>query len=173
MARQGSNLIVMGIDPSLTSTGYAFIDYSSEQFFALDYGLIKTKSSQNLPDRLSEIFHTVSQLVEKHHPDVVAFENVFYAKNPRIALLMGHARAASLVAAAIRNISVAEYSAREIKMSVSGYGNASKEQVKRMVLSQIKIDDASIGYDISDAFAVALCHLYRQKQQLFTQRNIL
>lgn len=173
MARQGGGFIVMGIDPSLTSTGYAFIDYSNEQFSALDYGLIKTKSSQSLPNRLSAIFHAVSQLVEKHHPDVVAFEDVFYAQNPKIALLMGHARAASLVAAASRNISVAEYSAREIKMSVSGYGNASKEQVKRMVLSQIKIDDVSIGYDISDAFAVALCHLFRRKQQLITQGNVL
>ena len=161
MARAGKSLTVMGIDPSLTSTGYAIVEFCENRFKAIKYGTIKTQSDQQLAIRLSLIFNTVLNLIDRFKPCEVAIEDIFYAKNAKIALKMGHARGASLIAAANRNLPVAEYSPREIKMAVSGYGNASKDQVKRMVLAQIKLETTSIGYDVADAFAVAICHCHR------------
>lgn len=152
---------MLGIDPSLSSTGFALIDYQKNQYSSLDLGEIKTKAKQKLSERLAIIFQEISILISKYKPDQMAIEEVFYAANPKIALLMGHARGAALVAAATNNLPVNEYSPREIKMAVTGYGNASKEQVKRMVCSQIQLESNSHGYDIFDAMAVALCHCHR------------
>ncbi len=154
-------MTVMGIDPSLVSTGYALVEFFENQFKAIQYGIIKTRSDHKLSDRLAVIFNTILDLIDRFKPSEVAVEDIFYAKNPKIAIKMGHARGASLIAAAIRNLPVTEYSAREIKMAVSGYGNASKDQVKRMVLTQIPLKTAAIGYDVADAFAVAICHCHR------------
>lgn len=154
----------MGIDPSLTSTGYAFVRYDADRFHALEFGTIETSSTQRLPGRLAAIFQSISALIEKYHPHEVAVEDVFYAKNAKSALMMGQARGATLVAAANHNLPVAEYSAREIKLAVSGFGNASKEQVRRMVLSQIELAEENLQYDVSDAFAVAICHCHRISQ---------
>ncbi len=114
-----------------------------------------------MPDRLAKIFSNVSSLIGEYGPDEVAVEELFYAKNPKVALMMGHARGAALVAAAEHHVPVAEYSPREIKLAITGFGNASKEQVKRMVIARLSIDPASIGYDESDALAVAICHCQR------------
>jgi len=156
----------MGIDPSLTSTGFALIKFSDNQLTALDYGEIKTSAQKKLPERLVSIYQTISTLMETQNPDEVAIEEVFYAANPKIALTMGHARGVALVAAALRHLEVAEYSPREIKLAVTGYGNASKEQVRRMILSQLTLNSNEISYDISDAFAVAVCHCHRLKSHL-------
>lgn len=165
MPQSDGIFVVMGIDPSLTSTGYAFLEFTTNQFKAIDYGTIETQSNQNLPLRLAKIFHSVSTLIEKNKPQEVAVEDVFYSKNAKSALMIGQARGVSLVAASSRNLPVAEYTPREIKMAVSGYGNASKEQVRRMVLSQVNITNNKIKYDISDAFAVAICHFHRIKHR--------
>ena len=154
-------MIVMGIDPSLSSTGFALIKPNHNKYVAIEIGEIKTNSKSKLPDRLAKIFQKISSLISEYEPDEVAIEEVFYAENPKIALLMGHARGAALVAAAERHLPVAEYSPREIKLAVTGFGNASKEQVKRMVLTQISLDSTSIGHDVSDALAVAICHCHR------------
>jgi crossover junction endodeoxyribonuclease RuvC len=108
----------------------------------------------------------VTNILNRYQPNEIAIEDVFYAKNPKIALMMGYARGASLVAVANQRMPVATYSAREIKMAVSGYGNASKEQIRRMVFSQIEINTSDIVYDISDAFAVAICHCFRRDKKM-------
>ncbi len=154
-------MIVLGIDPSLSSTGFALVQFHKNQYFSLNLGEIKTKTTQKLSERLAIIFQKIAELIKEYAPDEVAVEEVFYAANPKIALLMGHARGAALVAAAKDNLPVSEYSPREIKMAVTGYGNASKEQVKKMVYSQIYLESDSFGYDVSDALAVVICHCHR------------
>ncbi len=155
----------MGIDPSLASTGYAFLKYHNNQFTALNFGEIKTSAQNKLSERLVLIHHTISALMKTYSPTEVAIEEVFYAANPKVALTMGHARGAVLVAAALGGLIIAEYSPREIKMAVTGYGNASKEQVRRMVLTQLTLNSTAIGYDVADAFAAAICHCHRSKSQ--------
>ncbi len=154
----------MGIDPSLTSTGYAVLFAQGGQAHPVEFGTIKTRASQPLAHRLERIYRQISRLISKHGPDEFAVEEVFYARNPKAALMLGYARGAALLAAATAGVPVSEYSAREIKLAVTGYGNASKEQVRRMVRSQVASLPEDIGFDVSDAFAVALCHLHRQKQ---------
>lgn len=155
-------MIIMGIDPSLTNTGYAFISREGNRIRASEFGEIRTASRKPLPLRLAEIYSRISQLIQENRPDEVAVEEMFYAENPQSAMRMGYARGAVLIAAAHRGVPIAEYSAREVKMAVTGYGNASKEQVRRMVLSRVDLNGAEIGYDVSDAVAVALCHLQRK-----------
>ena len=154
-------MIVLGIDPGLVSTGFALIKPNNRNYSAIRIGEIKTHSRSAMPDRLGKIFSNVSSLIGEYGPDEVAVEELFYAKNPKVALMMGHARGAALVAAAEHHVPVAEYSPREIKLAITGFGNASKEQVKRMVIARLSIDPASIGYDESDALAVAICHCQR------------
>ena len=152
---------MLGIDPSLSSTGFALVHFHKNQYSSLDLGEIKTKAARRLSERLAIIFQEITRLIKQHTPDQMAVEEVFYAANPKIALLMGHARGAALVAAANNNVPVMEYSPREIKMAVTGYGNASKEQVKRMVCTQIQLESNSFGYDVFDALATAICHCHR------------
>jgi len=166
MPQSDRNFVVLGIDPSLTCTGYAFLEFSINQFKFIDYGTIETQSKQNLPIRLAKIFNSISILIEKNKPQEVAVEDIFFSKNAKSALLIGQARGVLLVAASSRNLPVAEYTPREIKMAVSGYGNASKEQIRRMVLSQVHLKNNNIKYDVSDACAVAICHFHRMKHRI-------
>lgn len=166
MPKNDGNFVVMGIDPSLTSTGYAFLEFSKNKFNAIEYGTVETHPSQNLHTRLAKLFNTISALIEENKPREVAVEDVFFSKNAKSALLLGQARGALLVAASSRNLAVAEYTPREIKMAVSGYGNASKEQMRRMVLSQVDLKNSNIKYDVSDACAVAICHFHRMKHRI-------
>lgn len=166
MHRSDGTFVVMGVDPSLASTGYAVLEFSDNKYKAIDIGTIETQSNQGLPVRLAKIFDTISALIEKNHPQEVAIEDVFFSKNPKSALMIGHARGVSVVSASIRNLPVAEYTPREIKMAVTGHGNASKEQIRRMILSQIELKNGDIKYDVSDAIAVAICHFHRIKHRL-------
>ena len=154
----------MGIDPSLTSTGYAVLSAEGDRSVPLTFGTVRTYSHQPLSRRLEVLYRRLSDLVREYQPDEFAVEEVFYARNPKAALLLGYARGAALLAAAVAEVPVWEYSAREVKLAVTGYGNASKEQVLRMVRSQISGLPQGMGFDVSDAFAVALCHLHRQKE---------
>ncbi len=150
--------IILGIDPGSRLTGYGIVKQEGRSFTYLGSGCIKAISSgKELAPRLQTIFAGVSELILQFKPDMFAIEQVFMAKNPDSALKLGQARGAAIVAATNSGLSVAEYSARQIKQSVVGTGAASKEQVQHMVRSILKLS-ASPQADAADALAVALCH---------------
>ncbi len=148
---------ILGIDPGLTKTGFGIIDVQNENLKVIDYGIIKPKLKDKLEKRLLTIFQDVSKIIKEYNPTIVCIEEVFYGKNFKSALLLGQARGAAMVSAALENITIFEYSAKKIKQSVTGNGNANKEQVKFMVTSILNIDN-NIGLDASDALGVAICH---------------
>ena len=149
---------ILGIDPGLTRTGFGIIDVDGESLRLIDYGIIKPKSSDKLERRLLTIFNDMSSIIKKYSPTVISIEDVFYGKNVKSALLLGQARGAAMLSAASSKITIFEYSAKKIKQSVTGNGNANKDQVKFMVASILNIKNLDIPLDASDALAIALCH---------------
>ena len=149
---------ILGIDPGLTKTGFGIIDINNENLKLVDYGIIKPKNKDKLEKRLLTIFEDILEIINKYNPTIICIEEVFYGKNFKSALLLGQARGAAMVSAAAKNLNIFEYSAKKIKQSVTGNGNANKEQVKFMVNSILNIKNSNIPLDASDALAIALCH---------------
>jgi crossover junction endodeoxyribonuclease RuvC len=157
-----STIRILGIDPGSRITGLGIIDVIDKKDFKLCYhGCIKTDRKTTLPLRLKQIYNGLTELIEKYRPDYIALEDIFYSDNVKTAIVMGHARGVSLLAAVNLGIIPAEYSPREVKQSVVGRGNASKEQVHFMVKNILNVAIDILPDDASDALAVALCHYHR------------
>ncbi len=148
--------IILGIDPGSRITGYGLIRESNRQLQYIDSGCIRTTNGE-LSVRLLEIFNGICQLMEKFSPNEVAIEEVFMHENPSSALKLGHARGVAMVACASHRVKVSEYSAREVKLSLVGYGAAQKEQVKHMVVNLLMLNSAPQS-DAADALGIAICH---------------
>ena len=154
---------VLGIDPGLGNTGYGIISAMNNNFELIEYGVIKTSSKDKLANRLKIIFNEISQLITDHKPNIFSIEEIFYSKNVKSSLLLGHARGVAMAAASVNNILVYEYAARKIKQSLTGNGNAHKDQVQFMVKNLLKMNEAPKSNDASDALGVALCYLLQNK----------
>jgi crossover junction endodeoxyribonuclease RuvC len=155
--------LILGIDPGSLSVGYGLVSFRSGKAACGEYGVFKTDGSRSFPARLKDIFDSVSDLISGSGPDAAAVEAPFVNVNAKTSLILGHARGVILLAAAIKEVPVAEYAPREIKQSVVGNGAASKSQVQWMVRQILGIREPSIPEDASDALAAALCHGYRQR----------
>ena len=153
--------IILGIDPGSRLTGYGVIRQVGAKTEYLGSGCIRLQGDALAP-RLKQIFDGVSEIITQYRPTEFAIEQVFLAKNPDSALKLGQARGAAIVAATCQYLPVAEYSARQIKQSVVGKGNADKTQVQHMVTHLLKLS-ASPQADAADALAVALCHSHTQQ----------
>lgn len=153
--------VILGIDPGSRITGYGVIREEQRKIYYLDSGCIRTSPMTELSQRLLQIFNGICQLMEEHQPDEFAIEQVFMHQNPNSALKLGHARGAAMVAAASHRIKVAEYSAREVKQAVVGYGAAEKSQVNHMVVNLLMLNKAPQS-DAADALAIAICHSHRR-----------
>ena len=149
---------IIGIDPGLVQTGYGIINVNNDQTNLIDYGIIKPPPKDPLANRLLVIFNDVCEIISNHNPQIFAIEEVFYGKNVKSAMRLGQARGASMVAAASKRIPIYEYSARKVKQSVTGNGNAHKTQVQFMVKAKLKMVHNPEPMDAADALAIALCH---------------
>ena len=154
---------VLGIDPGLGNTGYGIVSAVNNNFELIDFGVIKTNSKDKLAHRLQIIFNEISQLITDHQPNIFSIEEIFYSKNVKSSLLLGHARGVSMAAASVNNVLVYEYAARKIKQSLTGNGNAHKDQVQFMVKNLLKMNEAPKSNDASDALGIALCYLLQNK----------
>lgn len=153
---------ILGIDCGTERTGYGVIDSDGRCHSLVDSGVIKLHASDTLAVRLAAIANTLRRLLAAHTPEVVAVEEVFHAMNTKSALKLAHVRGVALLLAAESGLPVAEYSPLSIKMSVSGYGRADKQQVQTMVRSLLRAGAAEFAaFDASDALAVAICHATR------------
>lgn len=152
-------LTVVGIDPGTTVTGYGVVSRSGDGRLSLiECGVVRTTAQAPLPDRIREIFREIEGVLDRYRPEIVSVEAVFQGKNVRSALVLGHARGAILLCAALRHLEIREYSAREIKKAVVGRGNATKEQVGRMVQERLRLKSPPAPSDAADGVAAALCH---------------
>ena len=152
-------MIVLGIDPGAGTTGYGVVARASGGAVSLlECGVVRTDPSHPLAQRLRDIHDGLVSVMARHPIDVVAVEGVFYAKNARTTVILGHARGAILLAAALRDLKVVEYSPAEIKSAVCGTGRAAKEQVQYMVQQLLRLKSPPQPNDAADGVAVALCH---------------
>ncbi len=151
--------VILGIDPGTAITGYGVISEAEGGPQALDYGVIRTPANQELALRLVTIYAELNALLDAHHPDAVAVEEVFFSKNARTALSVGHARGVVLLAVAQRGIPLFHYKPTQVKQAVTGYGGADKRQIQEMMRMLLGLDDIPRPDDAADALAIALCHL--------------
>ncbi len=150
---------ILGIDPGLGITGYGCISISDSGLELVEAGVICTKKTDQLPQRLTVLFDNIAELLKDVNPDVVVIEELYsHYNHPRTAIIMGHARGTLLLAAGRRNIDVVSYGANRIKKSLTGNGHASKEQMQLMIKSLLELDEPPKPPDVADALAVALCH---------------
>jgi crossover junction endodeoxyribonuclease RuvC len=152
-------MIVLGVDPGSLATGYGVIS-TGPVVSMVAGGVIRTRAKAPLAERLLTIHTALSEVIAAHDPAVMAVEALFNAKNPRSALVLGHARGAILLAGAQAGLPVDEYAPREVKMALTGNGAAAKEQVRFMVMRLLRLREAP-PLDESDALAVALAHAGR------------
>jgi len=150
-------MIIMGIDPGFAITGCGLIEYCHNKFKVLDYGAITTSSDLRLPQRLLMLYNKLEDVIIKYNPDVVAIEELFFNKNIKTALNVGHGRGVVLLAAAKNNKKIFEYTPLQVKQSVVGYGRAEKNQVQQMVKMILNLKSIPKPDDVADALAVAVC----------------
>lgn len=154
---------ILGIDPGSIVCGYGVIDALPGRKMALvEYGVVEAKRGhEDLSRRLALIFERLTQVLLRTSPDVVAFEQVFFAKNVQSLLKLSHARGVALMVPGLHSIPVVEYSALQVKQCVTGRGRAGKEQVQFMVMNMLSIQETPEFFDATDALAVAITHAVR------------
>ena len=153
-------MIVLGIDPGTANTGYGVLTGDGPTRVQLvECGVIRTRPRDPLPERLREIFEGVSELIARHRPDVLACESVFYAKNVRTTVVLGHARGVILLAGAQHGLAIHEFPPAEIKKAVAGTGAATKEQVQFMLTRLLRLKSVPTPSDAADGVAAALAFL--------------
>ncbi len=151
---------VLGIDTSLRSTGVAVIEQRGSSFQVRASGIIRNPATRPHTACLAHLFESVRALIDEEKPGEVAIEDVFFAKNARTAMVLGQARGAVLAACSLAGVPVYEYAPRRVKQAVVGFGGAHKDQVGKMVSSMLGLKELPPN-DISDAMALAICHLHQ------------
>ncbi len=153
--------IILGLDPGTTVMGYGLVCIRGQKLELIQYGVIHLAKYEGHELKLKKIFERVVSLLEEYHPDEVALEAPFYGKNVQSMLKLGRAQGVAMAAALSREIPIVEYAPKKVKQSVTGNGNASKEQVARMLMTLLKIKEVPKLLDATDALAVALCHHFQ------------
>jgi crossover junction endodeoxyribonuclease RuvC len=154
---------VLGIDPGTAITGYAVVEETAGSLQMITLGVITTPAKTPLPSRLQTIHNELKEIVAEYEPEAAAVEELFFSRNARTAMSVGHARGVILLALADSNLPIAEYTPMQIKQAVTGYGNANKHQVQEMVRMLLALSETPKPDDAADAAAVAICYLHRVK----------
>jgi crossover junction endodeoxyribonuclease RuvC len=149
---------VIGIDPGTANCGYGIVHESGGRLKAIDHGWWSTPAGERLELRLKTIFEGVAALIVEHEPDAVVLEESYVGADARIALSVGQARGAVLVASAVAGVECTEYAPARVKQAVCGYGRAEKAQMQRMVKMILSLPDLPTPHHAADALAVAICH---------------
>ncbi|MBW2095041.1 MAG: crossover junction endodeoxyribonuclease RuvC [Deltaproteobacteria bacterium] len=152
-------MLVLGVDPGSNVTGYGLVEKKNNKLSCVGYGIVRPPAKSPFSHRIYHIFKELSEIMGRFEPEQMAVEDLFYAKNAKSSLKLGHARGAIFVAAVQNKVRIFEYTPLEIKKSVVGYGRATKEQVRTMVKMILKLDTEP-ALDTTDALAAAICHLH-------------
>ena len=171
-AEERQQVIIIGLDPGSLFTGFGVIEYDGRNVKYLDHGVIKNSSGVEFSVRLHKIGEELSKVFAKHKPTCVVVEKIFLGKNVDSAFKLGHVRGVAFYEAQKVKAQVKEYTAREVKKGISGYGAAEKEQIRFLVLNYLKIKE-NIQIDAADALALAIYHSQRADIEEKLSRNLL
>jgi len=154
---------ILGIDPGLGRMGWGVIETKNSELKTENYGCIETEPNSDIPGRLYAIYDEVCRIIDEYQPEVLAIEDLFFAKNVKTAFSVGQARGVVLLAASQKNLKVAIYTPLQVKSAVTGYGKADKKQVGQMVKLQLKLKEVPKPDDTADALAIALTYAVTKK----------
>ncbi|HHY08804.1 MAG TPA: crossover junction endodeoxyribonuclease RuvC [Corynebacteriales bacterium] len=158
-------MIILGIDPGTAITGYGVVRRENHnQFTVLGYGAIRTPAKQRADHRLKTIYAEIRKLIIEFEPDCMAIEQLFFNKNANSALAVGQARGVAILAGSHSGLEITEYTPLQVKMAVTGYGKASKDQVGYMVRVLLGLSEVPRPDDAADALAICLCHGYNSRK---------
>lgn len=155
-------MLVLGIDPGSYQCGWGVIKKDGNKFTHIDHGVIILSKKDLLHERLGQLFTSTSSIIEKYNPSILAIEKSFFAKNASVAMKLGQVRGVIIVAGALKNILVSEYSPNEIKLALVGFGHASKLQMQKMAKAILGLAELP-QTDAADALAVGICHLQQSR----------
>ena len=156
--------IILGIDPGTTIMGYGIIKVIGENVSLIDFNDFSLKKLDNHYLKLKKIFSSLTEIIDKYNPDEIAIEAPFFGKNVQSMLKLGRAQGVAMAAGLVKEIPITEYSPKKIKMAITGNGNASKEQVAKMLQSILKFDEIPKNLDSTDGLAAAMCHFFNSKK---------
>ena len=156
--------IILGIDPGTTIMGYGIIKVIGENVSLIDFNDFSLKKLDNHYLKLKKIFSSLTEIIDKYNPDEIAIEAPFFGKNVQSMLKLGRAQGVAMAAGLVKEIPITEYSPKKIKMAITGNGNASKEQVAKMLQSILKFDEIPKNLDSTDGLAAAICHFFNSKK---------
>lgn len=151
-------LLILGIDPGIAILGYGVVRYEANKFTVIDYGAVTTNAGTMMSSRLTLLYDGVAGIIERYKPDAFAVEELFFNKNIKTALTVGHARGVAVLAGAKAGVNIYEYTPLQVKQAVVGYGRADKSQVQQMVKVLLNLREIPKPDDVADALAVAICH---------------
>ena len=153
-------MIVLGIDPGLSLTGWGIISAQSrDKIIPLQCGCIRTKPAETLSERLQNINIELQKLIDTYNPEVVAIEELFFLKEAKSVAAVGQARGAIVLTVSLNKIKLFEYNPRHVKMALTGYGSADKHQMQHMVKTLLRLKEIPKPDDAADALAIAMCHV--------------
>ena len=161
--------IILGIDPGTIIMGFGLISISNKEIKLMEMGVLKLSAKLDAYERLEKIHQTVSELIHLHKPDSFAIEAPFFGKNVQSILKLGRAQGVAIAAAMQAGLAVSEYSPKKVKQSITGNGNASKEQVLKMLQRMLKFEDEPKYFDATDALSVAVCHHFQDNPLMQTE----
>lgn len=153
--------IILGIDPGTVVMGYGLIHVKDKKLEVVNYGILRLDKLATHPDKLKRIFDRVDQLIVEYKPDEMAIEAPFFGKNVQSMLKLGRAQGVAIAASLNRNLPFEEYTPKKIKQSITGNGNASKEQVAHMLMRLLNIKEMPKYLDATDGLAAAVCHHFQ------------
>jgi crossover junction endodeoxyribonuclease RuvC len=169
--KEAKEKIILGIDPGTTVMGYGIILTEGKKYKLLQYGVIHLKKYETHELKLKKIFERITGIIDEFLPDSVALEAPFYGVNIQSMLKLGRAQGVAMATALARDIPITEYSPKKVKQSVTGNGNASKEQVAAMLQTLFNLTELPKMLDATDALAVALCHHFHDGRVQTSGRN--
>jgi len=150
---------ILGIDPGTVTMGYGVIDERDDEIAMVDCGVFSCSTRSPIGERLCYLHNRLLEIISRFHPDAVAIEQPFLAKNVKSALAIGRAQAVAIIAAASKGILIYEYTPAQVKQRVADYGASSKGQIQEMVKLQLGLSEIPQPSDAADALSVAICHL--------------
>lgn len=165
---QKTSKIILGIDPGTIVMGYGLISISGKDIQLIEMGVLKLSAKADAYEKLQNIHSKVIEIIIQFKPNSFAIEAPFFGKNVQSMLKLGRAQGVAIAAAIQAGLEVSEYSPKKVKQSITGNGNANKEQVMKMLQQILKFADAPAQYDASDALAVAVCHHFQNSGPMQT-----
>lgn len=171
LKKEPKEKVILGIDPGTNVMGYGVILTDGKKYQLLQYGVIHLKKYETHELKLKKIFERITGIIDEFLPDTVALEAPFYGVNVQSMLKLGRAQGVAMAAALVRDIPITEYSPKKVKQSVTGNGNASKEQVAAMLQTLFNLTELPKMLDATDALAVALCHHFHEGRLQTRGRN--